>query len=91
MALPEAAPAGVDGGKAARAELAPGSERDSLRAEDRLPMAAVAPRVPGVERGLLLLLSLVARRDLGAPQPRPAFAAAAEGRSAQTPDGGLPG
>jgi len=91
VALPEAAPAGVDGGEAARAEPAPGRERDSLRAEDRLPRAAVAPRVPGVERGLRRLLSRVARRDLGASQPRPAFAAAAEGRSAPAPDGGLLG
>ena len=36
-----------------RPKPAPGRERDSLRAEDRLPMAAVAPRVPGVERDLL--------------------------------------
>ena len=91
MALPEAALAGVGGGKAPGVEPAPGGERDPVCAEDRLPMAAVAPRVPGVERGLLLLLSLVARRDLGASQPRPTLATAAEGQSAQAPDGGLTG
>lgn len=91
MVLPEAALAGVGGGKAPGVEPAPSGERDPVCAEDGLPMAAIAWGVPGLGCGLLLLLPLVARWDVGASAPHAALATAAEGRSAQTPDGGLPG
>src|SRR5512144_2982326 len=91
MALPEAAAASVAGGQAQGVEPAPGGECEPIRAEDGLPMAAVAPRVPALERGLLLLVPLVARWDVGTPHPPVPRAAAAEGGAARTRDGGRPG
>ena len=82
MALPETVAAGVGGGQAEGVEPAPGHQRDPVRAEDRLSVAATASGVSGVDRGLLLLLPLVEGRDVGASPRQATRTAAAEGRAA---------
>src|SRR5918995_103827 len=54
-------------------------ERRLLRAQERLPLAAFAPRLPALEDRLRLVQEMAHRRDVGASEHRtaraPAFAA----------------
>jgi hypothetical protein len=54
MALPETPSAGVGSGKASDGESAAGDQCRSLYFEDRLPVAATAPRISGLDSRLLL-------------------------------------
>jgi len=54
MALPEAPSAGIGSGAASGGESAAGNQCHSLCSEDGLPVATTAPRVSGLDGGLLL-------------------------------------
>ena len=60
-------------------------ERRLLRAQERLPMAAFAPRLPALEDRLRLVQEVAHRRDVGAPERWAARALAVAGREGPAP------
>src|SRR5215211_2843815 len=62
--------------------------RRLLRAKERLPVAAFAPRVPALEDRLRLVQEVAHRRDLGAPERRAARASTVPSWQGPTPQRG---
>ena len=84
-----ASAAGQAVGAAAGDRPARGGERDALRADDRLPVAASAHEFPALHHGAAVLLRLARRRHLAADQPSSAAGAReAMGREA-SPSAGV--
>src|SRR5918993_1618074 len=59
--------------------------RRLLRAQERLPLAAFAPRLPALEDRLRLVQEVAHRRDVGAPERWAARALAVAGREGPAP------